>query len=58
MTKQAIKLTGPLDIDCRPRSSKLAAWLYDEAFPVALIVVGGLACLAFDIYREWILWNR
>lgn len=58
MTRQEIKSAEALDIDCRPRSSKLAAWLYDEAFPVALIVVGGLACLAFDLYREWVIWNR
>lgn len=46
------------DIDCRPRSAKLADWLYDEAFPVAVIVVGGVLSLVFSVYREWTIWNR
>jgi len=53
-----MKSTQPLDIDCRSRASKFAAWLYDEAFPVAIIMIGGLACLALDLYREWVIWTR
>ena len=58
MTRQEMKLAQPLDIDCRSRASKFAAWLYDEAFPVAIIMIGGLACLALDLYREWVIWTR
>lgn len=58
MTRQEMKLAQPLDIDCRSRLSKLAAWLYDEAFPIAIITIGGLAGLALDLYREWRIWNR
>jgi hypothetical protein len=47
-----------LDINCRPRSAKVADWLYDTAIPIFLTVTGTIAYTVFMAVREYLIWTK
>lgn len=45
------------EMECRPRSSRIAGWLYDMlamVLAMLLIILAG----AFSLYREWVIWTK